>query len=82
MTQVRCIYVASINTGEACAKCAICRNTIIVSDDQDNDNKETNRQQEVIVGQVDGRLYTFDTADYALMFKRFSSVYGNTLADD
>jgi hypothetical protein len=78
---VQCISVASINTGEAYAKCAMCGKTTVTSNEQDN-NKETNQQQEVIVEQIDGTSYTFDTADCAMMFKRFSAVYGSSFADE
>lgn len=36
----------------------------------------------VIVEQIDGTSYTFDTVDCAIMFKRFSSVYSNNFADE
>ena len=36
----------------------------------------------IIVEQIDGTSYTFDTADCAMMFKRFSSVYGSGFADE
>jgi hypothetical protein len=63
----------------------MCGNEAIISDEHEHDKNE--RQQEVeasniIVEQIDGTSYTFDTADCATMFKRFSSVYGNNFADE
>jgi hypothetical protein len=50
--------------------------TPVLSDEQDNN------QNHMMVEQVGGTSYTFDTADCAMMFKRFSSVYGNNFADE
>ena len=36
----------------------------------------------IILEQINGTCYTFDSADCAMMFKRFSSVYGNNFADE
>ena len=62
----------------------MCGNEAIISDEHDKNEK--NQQQEVasniIVEQIDGTSYTFDTADCATMFKRFSSVYGSNFADE
>ena len=58
----------------------MCGKTALSSDEQDNNNE--NQQQEVIVEQIDGTSYTFDTDDCAMMFKRFGSVYGNDFADE
>jgi hypothetical protein len=50
------------------AKCAMCGNEAIISDEHDSDNNEK-KQQEVetpniiIIEQIDGTSYTFDTAD-------------------
>ena len=41
----------------------MCGKTALTSDEQDNNNE--NQQQEVIVEQIDGTSYTFDTADCA-----------------
>jgi hypothetical protein len=69
------------------AKCAMCGNEAIISDEHGIDKNEKRQQQEaetsnVIIEQIDGTCYTFDTADCALMFKRFSSVYGSNFADE
>ena len=69
------------------AKCPMCGNEAIISDEHDTDKNEKKQQQEVeasniIIEQINGTCYTFDTADCALMFKRFSSVYGSNFADE
>jgi hypothetical protein len=66
------------------AICAMCGKTATISDGHDNNKNEKERQQvqETIVEQIDGTYYTFDTADCAMMFKRFSSVYGSNFADE
>ena len=73
---VRYISVASINMGEASAICVMCGKMAIISDEHDS-NKD-----HIMIEQIDGLSYTFDTADCAMMFKRFSSVYGNNFADE
>jgi hypothetical protein len=62
----------------------MCGKTATISDGHDNNKNEKERQQvqETIVEQIDGTYYTFDTADCAMMFKRFSSVYGSNFADE
>jgi hypothetical protein len=62
----------------------MCGNEAIISDEHDKNERQ---QQEVeasniIVEQIDGTSYTFDTADCATMFKRFSSVYWSGFADE
>jgi hypothetical protein len=69
------------------AKCAMCGNEAIISDEHDSDkNKKKKQQQElnshIILEQINGTCYTFDTTDCAIMFKRFSSVYGSNFADE
>jgi len=48
----------------------------VISDEHDSN------QNDIMIEQIDGISYTFDTADCAMMFKRFSSVYGNNFADE
>jgi hypothetical protein len=62
----------------------MCGNEAIISDGYDNiDELEREpRTSNIIVEQIDGTSYTFDTADCATMFKRFSSVYGNNFVDE
>jgi hypothetical protein len=65
----------------------MCGNEAIISDEHDfNKNEKKMQQQElnshIILEQINGTCYTFDSADCAMMFKRFSSVYGNNFADE
>jgi hypothetical protein len=65
----------------------MCGNEAIISDEHDIDKNEKKQQKEletskIIIEQIDGTSYTFDTADCALMFKRFSAVYGSSFADE
>jgi hypothetical protein len=62
--------------GEASTKCSMCGKMEVISDDHNSN------QNHIMVEQIDAISYTFDTADCAMMFKRFSSVYGNNFADD
>jgi hypothetical protein len=73
-------------------KCAMCRKEAVISHEQDNskNGKEQVKQQQqnnfysstIIVEQIDGTCYTFDTANCALMFKKFNAVYGSDFADE
>jgi hypothetical protein len=69
-------------------RCAMCGKHVFVSDGLDNENQKDQQLENNlaslnrIVEQIDGTCYTFDTADCALMFKRFSSVYGSNFADE
>jgi hypothetical protein len=65
----------------------MCGNEAIISDEHDFDKNEKKMQQQelnshIILEQINGTCYTFDSADCAMMFKRFSSVYGNNFADE
>jgi hypothetical protein len=65
----------------------MCGKDIAISDRPDDKSKSERDQQEaysshITIEQIDGTSYTFDTADCALMFKRFRSVYGNNFADE
>ena len=69
--------------GQAYAKCIMCGKDIAISDRPDESERD---QQEayssrITIEQIDGTSYTFDTADCAMMFKRFRSVYGSNFAD-
>jgi hypothetical protein len=62
----------------------MCGKDIAISDKPDESERD---QQEaysshITIEQIDGTSYTFDTADCAMMFKRFRSVYGNNFADE
>jgi hypothetical protein len=66
-------------------RCAMCGKEIISSDE--NNHKDYKDQQgpdnsNMIIEEIDGTCYTFDTVDCAMMFKRFSSVYGSSFADE
>jgi hypothetical protein len=82
--------VASISTGEASAKCAMCGKKAVISDKHDNKNEKAQQQQQendstsstMIVEQIDGTYYTFDTANCVLMFKNFNAIYGSNFADE
>jgi hypothetical protein len=82
--------VASISTGEASAKCAMCVKKAVISDKHDNKNEKAQQQQQendstsstMIVEQIDGTYYTFDTANCVLMFKKFNAIYGSNFADE
>ena len=62
--------------GETSAVCAMCGKMAAISNEHDSN------QNNMMIEKVDGISYTFDTADCALMFKRFSSVYGSDFADE
>ena len=55
--------------------CAMCGKEFVVSDEHDSNKTDKEQKQQelktsnMIVEQIDGRRYTFDTADCALMFK-------------
>jgi hypothetical protein len=36
----------------------------------------------MIIEQIDGSYYTFDTSNCALMFRKFNAVYGSSFADE
>ena len=57
-------------------RCAMCGKEAVVSNEHDSNNKsdKNQKQQElkdsnVVIEQIDGTYYTFDTEDCALMFK-------------
>jgi hypothetical protein len=54
----------------------MCGKMAVISDEHDSN------QNHIMVEKVDGISYTSDTADCAMMFKRFSSVYGRDFADE
>jgi hypothetical protein len=66
----------------------MCGKNVFVSDELDKQNEKDQQLENNlaspnrIVEQIDGTCYTFDTANCALMFKRFSSVYGSNFADE
>ena len=44
--------------------------------------KNDSTSSTMIVEQIDVTCYTFDTANCALMFKKFRAVYGSSFADE
>jgi hypothetical protein len=68
----------------------MCGKEAIISDEPDKNNEKEQLQQQkndstsstMIVEQIDGTCYTFDTANCALMFKKFRAVYGSSFADE
>jgi len=65
----------------------MCGNEAIISDKHDIDKNEKKQQKKletskVIIEQIDGTCYTFDTTDCVLMFKKLSAVYGRNFADE
>jgi hypothetical protein len=64
------------------------KDAIIIDVHEKKREKEQQQQQNnsssstMIVEQINGLHYTFDTADCALMFKKFSHIYGSNLADE
>ena len=66
----------------------MCGKDITISDRHDK-KKEKEQQQEInstpttiIVEQINGLRYTFDTANCALLFRKFRDVYGSSFADE
>ena len=65
-------------------KCAMCGKESNSRDKQHK--KEENEQQQnsstIIIEQIHGVSYAFDTAYCSLMFKKFMDVYGNNFANE
>ena len=69
-------------------KCAMCGKETV--DNEKSNKKKEQQQQEndltssltIIVEQIDGTYYTFDTATCAMMFKKFNAVYGSNFANE
>ena len=63
----------------------MCGKDAVVRDAYDTKTENRHRLEDspsnILVEQINGISYTFDTADCAMMFKRFSSVYGSNFAD-
>jgi hypothetical protein len=54
----------------------MCGKMAVISDEHHGN------QIHIAVEQIDGISYTFDSDKCAMMFKRFSSVYGSDFADE
>jgi hypothetical protein len=68
----------------------MCRKDVSVRDEHEKEGKKEQHQQQqnkstsstIIVEQINGSRYTFDTANCALMFKKFTEIYGSNFADE
>ena len=65
----------------------MCGKYAVVRDAHDNKNgreqqEQGNNSSTMIVEQIDGSYYSFDTANCAMMFKKFNAVYGSNFADE
>jgi hypothetical protein len=68
----------------------MCRKDVSVRDEYKKEGKKEQHQQQqnkstsstIIVEQINGSRYTFDTANCALMFKKFIEIYGSNFADE
>jgi hypothetical protein len=70
-------------------RCAMCGKEAIIREEHDSNKNEKEQQQQgepdtsnIVVEQIDGTCYTFDTASCALIFKKFSAIYGSNFADE
>jgi hypothetical protein len=69
-------------------KCIMCGRKTILSDEHDSDKNEKRQRPQrlqtsnIIIEKIDGKRYTFHTADCALIFKMLSAVYGSNFADE
>jgi hypothetical protein len=61
-----------------CGKETVIRDEHDYKDDKDQQEQGTSN---MITEQIDGTYYNFDTEDCALMFRKFSAVYGSNFAD-
>ncbi len=65
----------------------MCGKETTVSDGHGSNTKNDKMQEKqeasnIIIEKIDGIHYTFDTSDCALIFKKFSAVYGSNFADE
>jgi hypothetical protein len=64
----------------------MCGKDAIVRDDYDTKNEneyrlEDNATADIIVEQINGTCYIFDTPNCAVTFKKFMNIYGSNFAD-
>jgi hypothetical protein len=64
----------------------MCGKDAIIREDYDTKNEkghrlEDNLTSDIIVEQIDGTCYIFDTSNCAVMFKKFVDIYGSSFAD-
>jgi hypothetical protein len=67
-------------------KCAMCGKYAIANEDHETKNEnrhrlEDNLNSDIIVEQINGTCYIFDTSNCAVMFKKFVDMYGSSFAD-
>jgi hypothetical protein len=66
----------------------MCGKDVVIREHYDTKNEKEHRLEgdnpasDIIEEQMNGTCYSFDTADCAMMFKRFSSAYGSNFADE
>jgi hypothetical protein len=64
----------------------MCGKDATTREDYDTKNEnghrpEYNPTSDIIVEQINGTYYIFDTSNCALMFKKFMDIYGSSFAD-
>jgi hypothetical protein len=64
----------------------MCGKDAIIRDDYDKQNEKGHRQEDnatedIIVEQINGTCYIFDTSDCAVMFKKFMDIYGSSFGE-
>jgi hypothetical protein len=64
----------------------MCGKDAIIRDDYDMKNEKGHRLEDsptldIIVEQINGTCYIFDTSNCAVMFKKFMDIYGSSFAD-
>ena len=57
-----------------------------IREDYDTKNEKGHRQEDsptsdIMVEQINGTFYIFDTSNCAVMFKKFMDIYGSSFAD-
>jgi hypothetical protein len=64
----------------------MCGKDAIIRDDYDTKSENEHRLKDdptsdIIVEQINGTCYIFDTSHCAVMFKKFMDIYGSSFAD-
>jgi hypothetical protein len=64
----------------------MCGKYAIAKEDHETKNEnghrlEDNLTSDIIVEQINGTCYIFDTSNCAVMFKKFMDIYGSSFAD-
>jgi hypothetical protein len=64
----------------------MCGKDAIIRDNYDVKNEKVHRLEDnptsdIIVEQINGTCYIFDTSNCAVMFKKFMDMYGSSFAD-